>query len=111
MLIYKILRSPEWDVLEADGQTAGSPLDRADGYIHCSTADQAPDTARRHFAGVPGLWLLALEAETLGAALAWEPSRGGALFPHLHAPLRRADVVWATRLPLIGGEHQFPPLA
>jgi len=110
MLIYKILRGPEWDAFDAAGESPGSALDRADGYIHLSTAAQVPQTAARHFAGVPGLWLLALQADQLGAALAWEPSRGGVLFPHLYAPLRRADVIWTARLPLIGGQHQFPPL-
>jgi len=110
MLIYKILRGPEWDELEAAGQSSGSALDKDDGYIHLSTAAQVSQTAARHFAGLPGLWLLALQTDQLGAALAWEPSRGGTLFPHLYAPLRRADVTWSARLPLIGGQHQFPPL-
>ena len=49
----------------------------------------------------------ALEADGLDA-LAWEPSRGGALFPHLYAPLTRADVRWAKPLPLQDGAHVFP---
>jgi uncharacterized protein (DUF952 family) len=111
MLIYKILRTPEWLALQAQGQTAGAPIDVADGFVHFSTAEQAPETAARHFAGVEGLWLLTVAAEPLGAALAWEPSRGGALFPHLYGLLRLADVLAAQPLPLIGGQHQFPPLA
>ena len=110
MLIYKILRDAEWQAFEATGQTAGAPIDLCDGYIHLSTAAQVAETAARHFAGVGGLWLVAVAAEPLGATLAWEPSRGGALFPHLYAPLRRADVRWATPLPLIDGTHRFPPV-
>jgi uncharacterized protein (DUF952 family) len=110
MLIYKILRAPEWDLLQARGETAGSALDQADGFVHFSTADQAAETARRHFAGQAGLWLVAFDAERFGATLAWEPSRGGDLFPHLYAPLRLADALWSAPLPLIGGEHQFPEL-
>ncbi|MEM8578988.1 MAG: DUF952 domain-containing protein [Pseudomonadota bacterium] len=108
MLIYKILRTEEWDALQADGSTAGAPIDVADGYVHFSTAEQAAETAAKHFAGVEGLWLLALETEALGDALKWEPSRGGALFPHLYAPLTRADVRWAKPLPLQDGAHVFP---
>lgn len=111
MLIYKLLRTEEWAALEATGATLGSPRDAADGFVHFSTGAQTPQTAARHFAGVAGLWLLAVEAAQLGAALAWEPSRGGDLFPHLYAPLRRADVLRASRVPLIGGAHQLPPLA
>ncbi|MCB1313532.1 MAG: DUF952 domain-containing protein [Sedimentitalea sp.] len=108
MLIYKILRAEDWAALRAAGETLGAPVDLADGYVHFSTAAQAPETAAKHFAGAEGLMLLALEAEALGAALRWEPSRGGALFPHLYGPLRLADVLWARPLPLDAGGHRFP---
>ncbi len=98
MLVYKVLRAEEWRAFDAGGETAGSPADLADGFVHLSTAEQLPGTLARHFAGESGLWLLALEAPALGAALAWEPSRGGALFPHLFRPLRRQDVAWARPL-------------
>lgn len=107
MLIYKILRAPEWAELQAQGETAGAPIDVADGYIHFSTADQARETAAKHFAGEDGLLLLALEADAL-SHLKWEPSRGGALFPHLYGPLRLADVLWSKPLPLAGSTHEFP---
>ncbi|MEM9141001.1 MAG: DUF952 domain-containing protein [Pseudomonadota bacterium] len=108
MLIYKILTTPEWQHLQEAGETQGAPIDVADGFVHFSTADQAQETAAKHFAGQEGLWLLALDAEGLGPALAWEPSRGGALFPHLYAPLRLQDVIWSKPLPLGAEGHIFP---
>ena len=108
MQIYKILRSDEWTELKTNGESQGVPIDITDGYVHFSTATQAQETARRHFAGEDGLFLLALDAKKLGDALKWEPSRGGDLFPHLYAPLRLADVLWAQPLPLVDGAHQFP---
>jgi uncharacterized protein (DUF952 family) len=85
--VYKILSAAEWERAQAVGLFAGSAVDLQDGYIHLSTAAQAGETARRHFAGQAGLVLLELTAEELGAAVRWEPSRGGDLFPHLYAPL------------------------
>lgn len=108
MLIYKIFRTDEWDALREQGQTRGAPVDLADGYVHFSTAQQAAETAAKHFAGEDGLMLLALEADTLGDALKWEPSRGGALFPHLFRELRIGDVLWSRPLPYVDGTHQFP---
>lgn len=108
MLIYKIFRAPEWAALQAAGETAGAPVDVADGYVHFSTAAQARETAAKHFAGEDGLLLLALEAEPLGTALKWEVSRGGALFPHLYRNLRLTDVLWSRPLPLVDGTHAFP---
>jgi len=86
-LIFKILGAGEWRAAERGGVFAGSAADRADGYIHFSTADQAPETAAKWFAGRDDLMLAAVDAEALGPALRWEPSRGGALFPHLYGPL------------------------
>lgn len=108
MLIYKIFRRPEWADLRAKGKTTGAPVDVADGYIHFSTSEQAHETAAKHFAGEEGLVLLAIEADDLGGALKWEPSRGGALFPHLYQVLSLNDAAWSRPLPLIDGQHQFP---
>jgi uncharacterized protein (DUF952 family) len=78
----------------------GSGVDLADGFIHFSTAAQAGETARRHFAGQADLVVLAVDAEGLGEALRWEPSRGGDLFPHLYGPLDVALVAKVGEAPL-----------
>lgn len=108
MLIYKILRAQEWQDLLAKGSSKGAPIDISDGFIHFSTADQALETAAKHFAGAEGLVLAALESTALGDGLQWEPSRGGALFPHLYGPLRLSDVLWVRPLPLLDTAHVFP---
>ena len=108
MLIYKIFRGPEWAALRRDTTTTGAPIDVTDGYIHFSTATQAGETAAKHFAGQDNLFLIAVEADRLGDDLKWEPSRGGALFPHLYRDMQIADVHWAQPLPLVDGTHQFP---
>lgn len=108
MLIYKIFRRSEWDNLRQMGETLGAPVDLADGYIHFSAAPQLAETAAKWFADQSDLVLLAIDAETLGEALRWEPSRGGALFPHLYRALRLSDVVWDKSLPLGASGHIFP---
>ena len=108
MLIYKIFRSNEWADLRANGETQGAPIDIADGYVHFSTAEQAQETADKHFTGQEGLFLLGVEADPLGDDLKWEVSRGDALFPHLFRTLKLSDVAWAQPLPLVDGKRQFP---
>jgi len=85
--VYKILARTAWDAARRAGRFEGAAIDLADGYIHLSTAAQAPETARRHFSGQSDLVLLRIDARRLGAALRWEPARGGELFPHLYGPL------------------------
>ncbi len=98
--VYKIVDRAIWAAAFRDGVFHGAEIDQEDGYIHLSTAAQAGETAHRHFAGRHDLVLLALESEGLGEALRWEPSRGGALFPHLYAPLDPAGVVETRPLSL-----------
>lgn len=108
MLIYKIFRRSEWDALVAAGETAGAPIDLADGYVHLSTAEQITETAAKHFSEESDLVLVAVDADQLSRDLKWEPSRGGALFPHLYRKLRLTDVVWDKSLPLGASGHIFP---
>lgn len=108
-LVYKICPAPLWREAEAAGRFDGAPVDRADGYIHFSTAEQAPETAAKHFSGQENLLLVTVDGAVLGEALRYEPSRGGALFPHLYGPLPLSAVKSVTPLPLgPGGSHIFP---
>jgi len=84
---YKLLDRAEWALARAEGVYRGSAVDRADGFIHLSTAGQLAETARRHYPGRTALALLSVDLPALGPDLRWEASRGGALFPHIHGPL------------------------
>jgi uncharacterized protein (DUF952 family) len=136
--IYKLLTRGEWEAALAEGVYRGSAHDARDGFIHFSTAAQLAGTARKYFAGVPDLVLLAVDVRGLncarsphpvplplgegtvwhapsavqgsplpggegqgeGSELRWEPSRDGALFPHLYCDLPLAAVKTATAIPL-----------
>jgi uncharacterized protein (DUF952 family) len=111
-LIFKIVPASLWRDAERAGVFAGSAVDLEDGFIHFSTAEQLAETVTKHFAGERDLMLVAVEADALGDDLRYEPSRGGALFPHLYAPLRLDAVRWTKPLPLeADGGHVLPALA
>lgn len=110
--LYKITGREEWAAAEARGVFAGAPVDLADGFIHFSTAEQVAETAAKHFAGRDDLLLVALAAAPFGDRLRFEPSRGGALFPHLYGTFAPADALSVVPLPLgADGRHVFPELA
>jgi uncharacterized protein (DUF952 family) len=96
---YKICAAIDWAEAERAGVYAGAPVDRADGFIHLSTGDQVAETLRRHFAGKTDLLLVALDMEKLGEAVRWEPSRGGALFPHVYGVLPIAAALSVEPVP------------
>ena len=109
MIVYKICDETLWTNAKAVGEFKGAPIDLTDGYIHFSTGEQARETAAKHFAGQGDLLLIAFDADALGDALKWEPSRGGALFPHLYRPFRVDEALWVKPLPLAAdGTHVFP---
>jgi len=110
--IYKICERAEWQAAERAGIYRGAAVDLRDGFIHFSTAAQVAETAAKHFAGRADLVLVAVDAAALGEALQWEPSRGGALFPHLYGALPLSAVQWARALPEeVDGRRAFPELA
>ncbi len=91
---YKILTADEWLALSA-GVFQGAAIDKADGFIHLSTASQLTETANRHFSGQTDLIIAAIDLPALGDAVRWEPSRHGQLFPHIYAPLvLEAVIAW-----------------
>lgn len=109
--VYKICKRRQWQAAEAERAFRGSADDARDGFIHFSTADQVAGTAAKHFANQADLVLVAVDTEQLGAHLKWEPSRGGALFPHLYAPLPLDAVRWVRPLPdEIDGRRALPDL-
>lgn len=104
-------RREEWDAARTSGAYAGSSQDQADGFIHFSTGQQLPESARRHRAGQPGLVLLAVDPNDVSDDLRWEASRRGELFPHLYGSLRISAVKWVRDLPLgADGQLVLPPL-
>jgi uncharacterized protein (DUF952 family) len=109
VMIFKICSRALWTAAEQQGRFTGAPVDLADGFIHFSTAQQVRETARRHFAGKGDLVLVAVDPQALGERLRFEPSRGGALFPHLYGDLVLAAVSAVAELPLdADGGHLFP---
>lgn len=108
--VYKICTWQAWERAVAAGRYDGSADDARDGFIHLSSAEQVAGTLARHFAAQADLVLVSFSADQLGASLRWEPSRSGALFPHLYAALQPALALSATPLPLAAdGRHILPP--
>jgi len=111
-MIFHVCRRTEWRDALRKGAYAGSSQDVADGFIHFSNAEQVRGSVAKHRRGQDGLVILAVDDSRLGDALKWEPSRGGALFPHLYGDLDPDAVVGVSDLPLgPDGAHAFPDLS
>lgn len=110
--IYKICPASAWRQAERQGVYRGSADDARDGFIHFSLATQVAETARKHFAGQAGLFLIAVDADALGDALRFEQSRNGELFPHLYGDLDLGAVTGVQEIHARSdGYHDIPELA
>jgi uncharacterized protein (DUF952 family) len=109
--IYKISPASAWRAAERQGVYRGSADDIRDGFIHFSTASQVAETARKHFFGQTGLFLIEVNADALGEALRWERSRNDELFPHLYGELDLGAVTGILDLRARSdGTHDVPEL-
>jgi uncharacterized protein (DUF952 family) len=94
--IFRLFRGAEWHAFAASGIFEGSADDHRDGFIHMSTAEQAGGTRAKHYADVPDLVVAAFDANALSGSIRWEPSRGGALFPHIYGVLAKDSLIGAA---------------
>jgi uncharacterized protein (DUF952 family) len=108
-IVYKIMSAAELNRMRSDGVFLGSPADLADGYIHLSCGSQLAATLDKHYSGVDGLMLAAVDLSRLGDTVRWEPARGGQLFPHIHGSLPAEAVVAVAPLERTpGGAIRLP---
>jgi uncharacterized protein (DUF952 family) len=109
--IYKICSASAWREAERQGVYRGSADDARDGFIHFSTASQLAETARKHFFGQTGLFLIEVDADLLGERLRWECSRHDELFPHLYGELDLGAVTAVLDIHARpDGTHDIPEL-
>lgn len=108
-LIFKICHRADWEKPEHIHAYQGSPKDREDGFLHFSTAEQLQNTLAKYYADADDLLLVAVSAKALGPVLKYEPSRDGALFPHLYAPLSYDAVAWVNKITRDAAGHFVLP--
>ena len=91
MIVYKILLEKEFLTLKSQKVSYGSAVDKKDGFIHLSTANQLKETLDIHFSNSKSVYILAFESVRLDG-LAWETSRNNDLFPHLYGKIHFENI-------------------
>lgn len=105
-VIYHLCHQSAWREAAAQGVYEGSDLDRRDGFIHCSTAEQVPDTVARYFPGTDVL-LLTVDPTQVDGEVKWEETPRGT-FPHLYGRLPLTAVTGVEELAWTGEDHRIP---
>ena len=95
--IFHICAEADWRAAQRAGVYHGSAAARSDGFLHLSTAEQLSGSLAKHYPDPTGFVILSVRTASLGDVdLRWEPSRGGALFPHIYGDLPLAAVLAVT---------------
>ena len=84
---------------------------KPDRFVHLSFAEQIRATLETRFGDARELALLEIDGKRTRGALRLEPSRGGALFPHLYRALDPADIVREWRVTRRGDAFDLPEIA
>lgn len=103
MRLFHVMGARDTAGLVLPGGTWRPPSLASEGFVHLSFAAQIEGTLTAHFAGVDSADLLEIDPGSAGAALRYETSRAGALFPHLYRELRAADIKRLWPLRRLGG--------
>ncbi|OIP04930.1 MAG: hypothetical protein AUJ97_02060 [Bacteroidetes bacterium CG2_30_32_10] len=105
-MILHITTHKEWEKAQAEGAYMAPSL-KKEGFIHCSTSEQAIDTANHIFKGQHGLAILCIDETRLTSKLIYEkpisvgqhkPSNDK-LFPHIYGAINLAAVIKVVDFP------------
>lgn len=110
-MLYHLVRPADWARLGSDDTYAPDAY-ATEGFLHLSTETQVPGVLSRYYRGVPRVLKLHLDESRFSSELKFEPSTGGALFPHLYGPLNRDAIVRIEEIdqPMTLGFVLFPNL-
>lgn len=85
MELLHITGKADWQAAIKAGVYKAASL-AAEGFIHCSTAQQVARTANKFYKGRLDLVLLHIDPQRLAAEVRWEPADGED-FPHIYGPI------------------------
>lgn len=109
-LIYHAAAEADWERrTETDYEPDGY---RAEGFVHCSSADQLPGVLERFYRGRTDLRVLTIDPAAVTHRVVWEDLYdAGEEFPHIYGPVELTAVRSVISLPCRadGGFVWAPP--
>jgi uncharacterized protein (DUF952 family) len=92
MLIYHIVLPGIWAQFKDKDFYKAESLG-AEGFIHCSFADQLEAVLERYYAGREKVLILTIETENLRSKLIEEPSTNNEIYPHIYGEINSDAIV------------------
>lgn len=101
MLIYHVVMPKVWEKRKADSFYEADSLE-AEGFIHCSYADQLDGVIERYYADAGEVVVLSIDPNKLTSTLVSEPSTNDEPYPHIYGPINTDAIIEAVARP-VGG--------
>ncbi len=95
-MIFHITDAITWSASVTAGEHTGSTRGvdlAAEGFIHCSTAEQVPGVLQRFYADAVDLLLLHVDETLLTSELRYDDVPNAGVFPHVYGPINLDAVV------------------
>lgn len=100
MFIYHIVLPAKWEEIKHRTFYEAESL-AAEGFIHCSYADQVDGVLQRYYANAGEVVILSIDPNKLKSPLVSEPSTNDEPYPHIYGPINLDAVVEAITRPLV----------
>ncbi|MEO7672648.1 MAG: DUF952 domain-containing protein [Pyrinomonadaceae bacterium] len=92
MHIYHIVLPKIWEEFKDTEFYTAESL-KAEGFIHCSFAEQLDTVLERYYRDAGDVVVLTIETDTLTSRLVTEPSTNQEIYPHIYGAINRNAIV------------------
>ncbi len=96
MIIYHIVLHETWEILKDKDFYEAESL-KAEGFIHCSFANQLENVLKRYYEGVKEVIILKIDSEKLTSKLVNESSTNDEIYPHIYGKINLNSVISAEK--------------
>ncbi len=86
MLIYHIVLPSVWEGFKDKPFYEAESL-AAEGFIHCSYANQLEAVLKRYYENAGSVMILSIDTQKLTSEMVEEPSTNNEIYPHIYGPI------------------------
>ena len=107
IMITKVITKRNWEIAKINGEINEVSL-KEEGFIHCSSLEQALNVAQKHFVHEEDVLLLTIDPTLLKAETKYESASNGQEYPHVYGVINVDAIVDVVTLPKENGEFILP---
>ncbi|WP_157829989.1 DUF952 domain-containing protein [Bacillus sp. SN10] len=108
-MITKVITKRNWEIAKINGEINEVSL-KEEGFIHCSSLEQALNVAQKHFVHEENVLLLTINPALVKAETKYELASNGQKYPHVYGAINIDAIIGVVPFPKEKGEFILPEL-